>query len=558
MFMRWSARVALACTLVVVGAVPATAQSRDPGWLIPPVDGGISRAFEAPESPWGPGHRGIDYLVPEGTSVRSAAAGEVIFAGRVGGSYAVTIAHPGGLETTYSQLDDVFVDDGYVVGVGSWIGEAGRPHPGHRAGLHFGVKLEGQYVDPFDFLGRSDVDEAIHLVAIDETDVQRNLELAFAATGNRLRPCTTPGPVPATAPNDNIAVVIAGISSETANGSDSPFLTWANGLGYEDPNVYAFSYRSLAGPRGHEPYTRSDTNRSLLDGARRLDDLLRLIASRHPGRDIDILAHSQGGIIARAYLAGLGREWTHGDPRVEHLVTLAAPHRGARLAHLADDMRAESLTGGLVARAIAWWSRHGGPLPDPDSPAARELKTNSDLMQWLASEDVAYGTRVLSLSVPDDLVVTANRAVMPRELNRVVPPAGMQVGDAPTVRPEYAFIDELLQQTRRLNRGPLGWLQVAGDVGPEAVRAARAHFQIMESSYARSLTHGFLSDHSDPCPSGWDDWGVGTGMMIDAAEQHIGWAYGEVESLIAKRFRAGTAYDAARIGQRLVRELRGR
>jgi hypothetical protein len=504
-FMRWYVRAALAVAVLLTTALPAFAQASDPTWLIPPVDGGISRHFEAPKSQWGPGHRGIDYLVPEGTSVRSSGWGQVTFAGMVAGSYAVTISHGAGLETTYSRLSDVFVDSGQVIGAGHWIGEVGRPHSGHPAGLHFGVKLEGGYVDPLDFLGSSDVGEAIHLVPIDGSDLQSNLELAFAATGARLRPCETPPRrPPKVAPNDNIAVVIAGISSQTANGIRPPFLSFAKHLGYDDSNLYTFSYRSLDGPRGHEPYTRLDTNRSLVEGARRLSELLRLIARRHPGTDIDILAHSQGGIIARAYLAGVGREWARADPRVdprvEHLVTLATPHRGARIAHLPDDLRDESLTGGLLARGVSWWSRYGGPLPDPHGAAARELKTDSELMQWLASQDVTYGTRVLALSVPDDLIVTANRAAMPREINRVVPPEGMGVDDAPRARPESLFISELLEQTRRLNRGPFGWLEVTADIGPEAVRAARAHFRIVESDYARVLAHSFLSDRLDPCP----------------------------------------------------------
>jgi hypothetical protein len=335
--MRSYVRAALAAAIFLTGALPAFAQARDPVWLIPPVDAGISRHFEAPKSQWGRGHRGIDYLVPEGTSVRSAAWGEVTFAGMVAGSFAVTVAHGGGLETTYSRLSEVFVDPGQVIGTGHWIGEVGQPHAGHPAGLHFGVKLEGAYVDPLDFLGSSDVGEAIHLVPIDGSDLQGVLELAFAPTGARLRPCETPPQqVPEAAPNENVAVVIAGISSETANGSGLPFLSFAKHLGYENSNLYTFSYRSLAGRRGHEPYTRLDTNRSLVEGARRLSELLRLIARRHPGADVDILAHSQGGIIARAYLAGLGREWARADPRVEHLVTLATPHRGARIAHLFD------------------------------------------------------------------------------------------------------------------------------------------------------------------------------------------------------------------------------
>lgn len=548
---------------IIVGAValvtplPATAQSGDGAWLIPPVDAGVSRPFEAPNSPWGSGHRGIDYLVPPGTAVRSAGAGEVTFAGRVAGLYAVTIDHGTGLETTYSQLAEVHVEDGRLVGTGHWIGETGRAHPGSPAGLHFGVKLEGVYVDPLRFLGSSDVGEAIHLVAMDESDVPSNIELGLAGIGARLRPCGAfPRDLPATAPNDNVAVVIAGISSETAGGSKEPFLSFAEHLGYDSSDVYRFSYRSLDGPGGHEPYTRSDTNRSLLEGARRLGDLLRMIARERPGLDVDILAHSQGGIIARSYLAGLGREWSPNAPRVEHLVTLATPHGGARLAHVPDDLRDESLTGGLVTEAVSLWARHGGPLPDPNAPAARELRTDSDLMRWLASEDVMYGTRALAIGAPDDLVVTANRAVMPHELNRVVPPEGLDVGDAPRSRPEYMLIGEILKNARRMAKGPVGWAEIALDAGPEAVRAARAHFRIIESAHARRLAHAFLSDRLDPCPTRWDDWGRQAGTMIDAAESSIGWAYGQAESIIAKKLRVGTAYDAARFGQRIVGEVR--
>jgi hypothetical protein len=177
-------------------------------------------------------------------------------------------------------------------------------------------------------------------------------------------------------------------------------------------------------------------------------------------------------------------------------------------------------------------------------------------MQWLASQDVTYGTRVLALAVPDDLIVTANRAAMPREINRVVPPEGMEVDDAPRAGPESLFISELFEQTRRVNRGPFGWVEVSADVGPEAVRAARAHFRIMDSDYARALAHGFLSDRRDPCPTGWDEWGPGAGMIVDAAEGYIGWAYGQMESFIARRLRVGTPYEGARIGDRITRNRR--
>src|ERR671910_489354 len=66
-------------------------------WLVPPVDGVIGRRFQAPRTDWGPGHRGIDYLLPsaEGVSVRAAASGRVKFGGQVAGFLAVTIQHAG-------------------------------------------------------------------------------------------------------------------------------------------------------------------------------------------------------------------------------------------------------------------------------------------------------------------------------------------------------------------------------------------------------------------------------------------------------------------------------
>ena len=43
-----------------------------PAWLVPPVDGPVLRPFLAPSSPYGPGHRGIDYDVVHGAGVRAA------------------------------------------------------------------------------------------------------------------------------------------------------------------------------------------------------------------------------------------------------------------------------------------------------------------------------------------------------------------------------------------------------------------------------------------------------------------------------------------------------
>ncbi len=71
--------------------------------LRPPVDGVIVRGF-APVGRFG-GHWGVDFKADPGTPVTAAGGGVVTFAGSVAGRLSVTIAHGGGLRTSYSYLD---------------------------------------------------------------------------------------------------------------------------------------------------------------------------------------------------------------------------------------------------------------------------------------------------------------------------------------------------------------------------------------------------------------------------------------------------------------------
>ena len=134
-------------------ASSASAETHRPGQpvlrqpvLRPPVDAPVADPFRAPENPYGPGNRGIEYDTKLGDVVRAAASGTVEFAGAVAGSLHVTVDHGGGLRSSYSYLERISVRVGASVARGSVIGIAGDR-------LHFGVRLDSVYADPDTLIG---------------------------------------------------------------------------------------------------------------------------------------------------------------------------------------------------------------------------------------------------------------------------------------------------------------------------------------------------------------------------------------------------------------------
>ncbi|HVF53121.1 MAG TPA: peptidoglycan DD-metalloendopeptidase family protein [Actinomycetota bacterium] len=467
---------------------PATAS---PAVLQPPVDAPIAASFVAPEVDWGPGHRGVDYRVPAGTQVRAAAAGAVSFAGMVAGTQAVTVDHGDGLASTYSSLSEIHVRAGDRVGAGAWIGRSGVAHEGGVEGLHFGVKVGGSYVDPLSWLAPIDPTGAIHLVedvGWPSEAVPEVLRPSSDRAGNNKVPCAR-GPRPAagqlTAPNDNIAVAVAGISSSTM--SDPPsagiYEYGPELLGYAPEHVYRFSYRGTDGPRFHERYPASATYGDIVVAAGRLALLMEAIARKHPGAEVDLIAHSQGGIVSRVYLEHYARPWDPRLPRVEHLVTFASPHLGAPAAALTPALD-ETASGPALLDGLSGLSRSGAlPMPDPRSAATAQLAPGSSLIRWLASEDLSFGTKALALSIPDDVVVPADHALFPGEVSRTVAPA-------------------------------FGW----------------AHGAIVSHPEARDLAHGFLRAAATPCPGLWDRWGPRAGWLVSHLTGRVPVVYRALEA----------------------------
>ena len=421
--------------LLLTGRAPAIAQDISAvTWLIPPVDGPIVRPFEAPHSGYSAGHRGVDFASDAGTAVRAAGPGVVMFADRVGPLGAVTIDHGGGLVTTYSSITEISVARGQEVRAGTWVGRVDRSHPGAEGGVHFGVKQEGAYVDPEDHLGPLDASSAIHLEPVDEVDQGSAGRVACLRK------------LPSEPPNDNIAVAVAGIGSKTSGGvSADMYERGPELLGYEPHKIFRFSYRGAESDALHEPYDTEDTHIGIDEAARRLASLLSEVARVHPGAPVDLIAHSQGGVVARAYLSDIASAWNPRLPRIEHFVTFSSPHMGAPLATIPAAMH-DSLIGRPALWALGGLTELlGGVIPNPNSRSVRDLAPHSDVLDRLGGQDIVYGTQALALGTAGDLVVPADRSSLPEETSRWVTAEGLNhhssiVGGTESLLAAHAFL----------------------------------------------------------------------------------------------------------------------
>jgi murein DD-endopeptidase MepM/ murein hydrolase activator NlpD len=122
------------------------------GWPVAPPR--VVRRFDPPPRPWLAGHRGADLASTPSAVVRAAGAGTVVFAGEVAGRGVISVAHPGGLRTTYEPVTAT-VSVGDRIALGDPIGSLEAGHPGCPAAacLHWGLRRGGLYLDPLALLG---------------------------------------------------------------------------------------------------------------------------------------------------------------------------------------------------------------------------------------------------------------------------------------------------------------------------------------------------------------------------------------------------------------------
>jgi murein DD-endopeptidase MepM/ murein hydrolase activator NlpD len=153
--MRWVALLIL--DLALLTAPPsAAADDGRLSWPMRPAPA-VVRTFDAPSPNWLAGHRGVDLAGLPGQPVYAPANATIVFAGVLAGRPVVSLAHPGGLHTSYEPVR-ASVRAGQEVTVGAVIGQLMAGHGGCpvQACLHWGAMwgpaARAEYVDPLGLL----------------------------------------------------------------------------------------------------------------------------------------------------------------------------------------------------------------------------------------------------------------------------------------------------------------------------------------------------------------------------------------------------------------------
>ena len=131
-------------------SVPAVVAPSGSGVLGWPVSGPVTSGFGVR---WGRMHEGIDIAVGEGTPVRAAAAGTVIYAGWMSGyGNLVAVDHGNGLSTAYAHNSSLAVSVGQSVAAGEVVSYSGNTGNSTGPHVHFEVRVNGSAVDPLGYL----------------------------------------------------------------------------------------------------------------------------------------------------------------------------------------------------------------------------------------------------------------------------------------------------------------------------------------------------------------------------------------------------------------------
>jgi len=206
-------------------------------------------------------------------------------------------------------------------------------------------------------------------------------------------------PADGTGGSGHAVMAVSGIDS-TWDGHDRHSMGLdTNALGYDPDDVHWFSYAADGGA-----YGKDDTHESLYKSAELLAAQLRAQQAREPGREIDLIAHSQGGVVVDIFLKLIYAPADPSYPPLGTVVSLASPHAGAPLAESGRVLRADDRTRRVVDAIDGL-----GVVAPSDSPAVRQLDPDSALMRRLHAKPLPPNVQYTSIGAVADVFVPANR-----------------------------------------------------------------------------------------------------------------------------------------------------
>jgi hypothetical protein len=247
------------------------------------------------------------------------------------------------------------------------------------------------------------------------------------------RPCTAEPPTAAPPPERRLALLVAGLGSDSEQASVDQLDT--DGLGYDVGDVLRFSYRGGRVPDASDAlagvpataYASADTQGDLRAAAARLAALIEAMVAAAPGVPLDLYAHSQGGVVAR--LAIIELQSRHGEvwlSRIGLLATMASPHGGADVATALHVLTSTDTGDTALDATVAI----AGVGIDPTSTSVRQLSERSDVVAELRNHPVSDVIDAVSIAARGDLAVPVPRSAAPGMEEVVVPLHGLTAHSA--------------------------------------------------------------------------------------------------------------------------------
>ena len=229
----------------------------------------------------------------------------------------------------------------------------------------------------------------------------------------RLTTCPQPTAKRTIRGSGNVAFAIGGYDSERRVRPDgtvtASFHFQAHRLGYTRGEVRYYSYD------GSGAHDKSVTHQDINISVRRLADQLHEYARQHPLQPIDLIAHSQGGVVLYLFLADYYVGHEHAYPRVENVVTYDSPLEGTPLTNL-ERAGKQTLAAHLAGQ-------------DGVATSLMQLQDDSPLIRHLENAEYPRNIRYVSLAGSEDLVVPSSSADPPRGDKYTLPVGGRLVPD---------------------------------------------------------------------------------------------------------------------------------